>query len=98
MSPQQKKWLSHTRDHRTGMENPHAFRKNWPKKKARANRRDRAVLRSHPPAADGLTPAALRSVTARRAIVKSYVRTLREKVIADRARRAGVVAPCAEMK
>jgi hypothetical protein len=31
------------RDHRTAMEAPHAFRKNWPKKKARVNRGRRRV-------------------------------------------------------
>src|SRR5262249_51602227 len=31
------------RDHRTEMEAPHAFRKNWPKKKARINRNRRRV-------------------------------------------------------
>jgi hypothetical protein len=31
------------RDHRTAMEAPHAFRKNWPKKKTRINRNRRRV-------------------------------------------------------
>jgi hypothetical protein len=45
-SPQLKKLDSYEKDHRTQMENPHAFGKNWPKKKAKENRRDRMVLRS----------------------------------------------------
>jgi hypothetical protein len=42
-APPEKKRASYTRDHRTRMEAPHAFRKNWPKKKARINRSRRRV-------------------------------------------------------
>ncbi len=34
----EKKRAAYDHDHRTYMEAPHAFRKNWPKKKARLNR------------------------------------------------------------
>jgi hypothetical protein len=40
-NPPAKKRNELARDHRTAMEAPHAFRKNWPKKKALANRRTR---------------------------------------------------------
>ena len=39
----EKKRLSYERDHRTYTEAPHAFRKNWPKKKARINRARRRL-------------------------------------------------------
>jgi hypothetical protein len=45
-SPQLKKQDEYDKDHRPHMENPHAFRKNWPKKKARVHRRERAAVRS----------------------------------------------------
>lgn len=37
-SPQQKKQDEYDKDMRPMIENPHAFRKNWPRKKARVNR------------------------------------------------------------
>ena len=45
-SPQLKKQDEYEKTCRTRMENPHAFRKNWPKKKARENRSERAAVRS----------------------------------------------------
>jgi hypothetical protein len=54
-APPEKKRAEYDRDHRTAMEAPHAFRKNWPRKKARLTRvhrrtaeaRVHAVLRGH---------------------------------------------------
>jgi hypothetical protein len=54
-APPDKKRAAYDHDHRTDMEAPHAFRKNWPKKKARLSRKHRrvadarvqAVLRGH---------------------------------------------------
>ena len=40
-TPPEKRAAARQRDHRTEMEAPHAFRKNWPKKKARINRNRR---------------------------------------------------------
>ncbi len=37
-TPVEKKRAAYARDHRTAMEAPHAFRKNWRKKKAGINR------------------------------------------------------------
>ena len=45
-TPPEKKRAAYDHDHRTAMEAPHAFRKNWPRKKARINRgRRRAANR-----------------------------------------------------
>jgi hypothetical protein len=81
-SPQLKKQDSYDKDHRTAMENPHAFRKNWPKKKSRANRRDRVALRSELalPNATELTAKAVLALKGKRSIVKSHVSTLRQSV------------------
>lgn len=93
-SPQRKKQESYDNDYRPLMENPHAFRQKWAKKKARANRRMRAEVRgmsSH----DALELTAAQIKTAKCVvpkIVKSYVMTLRERIEnnkQNRARRAG---------
>jgi hypothetical protein len=54
-------------DHRTDMEAPHAFRKNWPKKKARINRNRRR-------AADAALHAVLRGAEADALLVPKRVR------------------------
>ena len=54
-APPDKKRAEYDRDHRTEMEAPHAFRKNWPRKKPRLSRKHRrtadarvhAVLKGH---------------------------------------------------
>jgi hypothetical protein len=52
-SPREKKRLAYDRDHVTAAEYPHAFRKQWPRKKARANRACRRQVRQVLQAADG---------------------------------------------
>jgi len=81
-SPQLKKQDSYDKDHRTRMENPHAFRKNWPKKKARANRRDRVALRSELASgnAEDLTPNAVAKLRNKNPVVKNGVSTLRVSI------------------
>jgi hypothetical protein len=88
-SPQLKKQDSYEKDHRTQMENPHAFRKNWPKKKAKENRRDRMVLRSSLAWADlnELTGKAVAKLRRKTPIVKSFVSTLRASVKAKKRKR-----------
>ena len=60
--------------------NPHAFRKNWPKKKARANRSERAAVRSliASTQSDDLTSALLKHLVYRHTIRKSFVMPLKE--------------------
>ena len=81
-SPRLKKQDAYEKDHRTDMENPHAFRKNWPKKKARANRRDRVTVRSllATAGADELTSAHVRAVVGGRDLHKTGTLTLRDWV------------------
>ena len=79
-SPPLKKNDEYDKDHRTQMENPHAFRKNWPMKKARANREIRAAERrlvtgSVP---EELTPEQIKRVAHRRTIHKNYVVSLKQ--------------------
>jgi hypothetical protein len=81
-SPQLKKQDSYEKDHRTQMENPHAFRKNWPKKKAREHRRDRVALRkalatSEP---EELTAGSVKRLRIRQKSVKSLVTNLRANI------------------
>ncbi len=44
-NPHEKKRLAYDRDHVSPAEYPHAFRKTWPRKKARAERRARRKVR-----------------------------------------------------
>ena len=89
-SPRLKKLDEYDREYRTIMENPHAFRRNWPKKKARANRCERvkvrAVIASTP--VDDLTAGAMRSAVKRHAVHKSDVMTVRDFLRHKAARRA----------
>lgn len=79
--PQQKKINAYQRDHRTVMEYPHAFRKNWPKKKARIIRRERRKLTDAVKSGDtDLSPAKLKTMKIRGQLRKSYVLTLGMKV------------------
>jgi hypothetical protein len=55
------------RDHRTAMEAPHAFRKNWPRKKARINRNRRRT-------ADAAVQAVLRGADAEAVVVPRRLR------------------------
>jgi hypothetical protein len=99
-SPQLKKRDAYDRDHRPLMENPHAFRKNWRKKKAREHRRDRAALRSALAAVDGaeLTAVGAKRLRWHRHPTKSFVMTLRERIAFALRRRdcAGASRPAAD--
>jgi len=88
-SPKLKKIDSYDKDHRTQMENPHAFRKNWPKKKARENRRDRVALRSAlaDTDAEDLTSKAVGKLRDKTTIRKSSVSSLRESIVAKKRKR-----------
>jgi hypothetical protein len=87
-SPRLKKQDEYDKDHRTFMEHPHAFRKNWPKKKARINRKERHLLQSLVAKGDEISSAQMRSLTRPKSIYKCGVETLRE-AIAIRTRRRG---------
>ena len=75
-----KKKDEYEKDHRTRMENPHAFRKNWPKKKARANRRSRRKLDMLLLSERDVTPAMMKAALGPRAISKDGVMSLREMI------------------
>jgi hypothetical protein len=79
-SPQLKKRDEYEKTFRTRMENPHAFRKNWPKKKARANRSERAAVRSLVSSMEPeeLTSEFLKRAVHRNTIHKSDVMPLKE--------------------
>jgi hypothetical protein len=66
-NPADKKRAAYDRDHRTAMEAPHAFRKNWRKKKARINRVRRR-------AADRVVNGVLKGDDTERAVVPTRVR------------------------
>ncbi len=93
-SPWLKKQDEYDLNYRPHMENPHAFRKNWPKKKARANRSERAkvraILATEEPA--DLTAERIKSVhRGQQPIIKSAIVTLRQRIEdnrKDRARKA----------
>jgi hypothetical protein len=87
-SPQLKKQDEYDKDHRTFMENPHAFRKNWSKKKARINRKERHLLQLLVAKGDEISNAQMRSLIRPKSIYKTGVKTLREAV-AIRTRRRG---------
>jgi hypothetical protein len=58
-SPQEKKRYALDRDHVKGAEYPHAFRKSWPRKRARINRAFRRNVRQMlQPTASGSVPEA----------------------------------------
>jgi Mg-chelatase subunit ChlI len=94
-SPWQKKQDAYDRDYRLYLENPHAFRKNWPKKKARANRAERVKARSLlaglPP--EDVTAGAIEAAVARVDIVKSGVVTLRTRIRDNLHRRGTKLGP-----
>lgn len=79
-SPQLRKRDEYEKTYRTRMENPHAFRKSWPKKKARANRSERAAARSLIASAqlDDLTGKLLKHLVRRHTIRKSGVMPLKD--------------------
>jgi|SRR6185437_11669743 len=79
-SPQLKKRDEYDKTFRTRMENPHAFRKNWPKKKARANRAGRVAVRNAWASMDldQMTDQLLRRMLNQRTFNKSDVMPLRE--------------------
>ena len=66
-SPPEKKRAEYDRDHRTAMDAPHAFRKNWPKKKARRARVYRRV-------ADSKVQAVLKGRDSEELVIPSRVR------------------------
>ncbi len=92
-SPQQKKQEDYDKDMRPLIENPHAFRKNWPKKKARINRKRRHHLQTLLQAAiacgqaDGLSPELLKTVEPLQQVKKQGIRSLRQNVQAKLKRR-----------
>ena len=80
-NPQQKKLNAYQKDHRTVMENPHAFRKNWPKKKAKIVRRERRKSTAAVKSGDAdISPAKLKTIKIRGHLRKYYVLTLGMKV------------------
>jgi hypothetical protein len=87
-SPRLKKQDSYEKDHRTEMENPHAFRKNWPKKKARENRRDRVALRSVLAEVDvsEVTAKGIKHLRDKSPIRKSFVTNLKVSIEKKQAR------------
>lgn len=87
-SPRLKKQDEYDKDHRTLMENPHAFRKNWPKKKARANRKTRRRLEGLLRTEDATSSMAKATIRPK-AIRKCGVKTLRGMIQWKR-NRAGV--------
>jgi hypothetical protein len=56
MNPQAKKALAYQRDHRIAAEYPHQFRRSWPRKEARLNRRYRRRVQQLLDAARQYTP------------------------------------------
>lgn len=95
-TPQSKKRAEYDRDHRVAAnESRHAFRKNWPKNKAKANRRNRVAQRRAVASADpaGVTAPLLKSVNRRRTIRKSGVVSLREWVQEPHGGRHGSLKP-----
>jgi hypothetical protein len=105
LTPQEKKRREYDWNHHTEAEHPHAFRKGWPRKKARANRRLRRraaeLVRSvgAGPAEEVMEAAEARAVTRehvrdsldRTRVHKSGVFSLRERVA--RKRRARLFQP-----
>ena len=93
-TPSEKKQLDYDEQIRPYLEAPHAFRKNWPKKKSRANRRTRhladALIRGSVKSDDveDLTVSAVKNVRKGRDIRKSQVVTLRQRVKDNREARA----------
>ena len=91
-SPKLKKQDEYDKDYRPHMENPHAFRKNWPKNKARANRGERVAVRAMLISSNHteLTAGAVKGVRRKQErILKSGVVTLRQRIKDNRAKRAG---------
>lgn len=90
-SPQRKKNDEYDKDHRTCMEHPHAFRKNWPKKKASANRKIRAaelrLVASIVP--EELASEQVKRVVYRHTIHKDSVMPLKQFVSEKRRRSSG---------
>jgi hypothetical protein len=93
-TPQEKKRLEYDRDRFVEAENPHLFRKGWPKKKARTSRRDRRRaerllegIRNRPADAVvehaddvALTAEHVGSVRPGRSLWKAGILTVRERV------------------
>jgi hypothetical protein len=85
-APPEKKRLDYEEQIRPLLEAPHAFRKNWAKKKARANRRTRhlaaAIVRESMKQneVEDVTAEAVKRVRKGRDINKSYVMSLGERV------------------
>ncbi len=85
-SPQQKKQDEYDKDMRPLLENPHALRKNWPKKKARVNRKKRKHNQTAIRAAlskdivGGPSPELLKTVESLQQFKKHYIISLRQNV------------------
>lgn len=90
-SPNLKKQFRLDHDHRVDAENPHAFRKNWPKKKARGKRSLRRVqkLVADTAIADTLDDVGsdVRSARVGSPLWKSGVTSLRAAIDRKRAKR-----------
>jgi hypothetical protein len=86
-SPQLKKQDEYDKDHRTLMEHPHAFRKNWPKKKAYANRSTRRMLKSLLTKSGENSSAEAKSLLRPKAIHKNSVMKLRDAIEIRKKRR-----------
>jgi len=86
LTPREKKDRDLDEQIRPLLEAPHAFRKNWPKRKARANRRTRhvakRVLDDAVKASDteDLTARAIKSLQKGRTIGKHFVMPLRRRI------------------
>src|SRR5262245_43728140 len=93
-TPPEKKQLDYDEQIRPYLEAPHAFRKNWPKKKARANRRTRrladTLIRESVKRDDveDLTSRAVKNVRKGKDIRKTQVVTLGQRVNENREARA----------
>jgi hypothetical protein len=88
-SPYLKKQDEYDKDYRPLIEHPHAFRKNWPKKKARVNRSERAAVRKLMTSGRfEITSASLKKIKSRHWVRKCGILTLRQRLEFNRRRRA----------
>jgi len=87
-TPHKKKRLAYDRDHVSPAEYPHAFRKNWPRKKATAERRARRKARQVLAATGDDTEVA---TIRRKQIWKWGVLTVRESLEFKRRKRQALI-------
>ncbi len=89
--PVEKKRLNYERDHESPGKYDKAFRKQWPKKKTKANRKVRSKVHSHERATDGegvegVLEAKIAAVR-RESLYKWTIETLAERVARTKLRR-----------